>query len=53
VDALLNRIVDLVHEGKFVVSRHGFRELAADDIILRQVIAGLSAAVVVEESHIF
>jgi len=35
VDALLDRIVNLVRESKFLVSRHDFRELAADDVVLR------------------
>jgi Domain of unknown function (DUF4258) len=35
--------------GEIRVSRHGFFELAADDILLDDVVAGLHAAVVVED----
>jgi hypothetical protein len=31
------------------VSRHGYRELAADDILLDEVLAGIESAVVVED----
>jgi Domain of unknown function (DUF4258) len=31
------------------VSRHGFRELAADDILLEDVLAGVDAAIAIED----
>jgi hypothetical protein len=31
------------------VSRHGYRELAADDILLGKVLAGIGSAVLVED----
>jgi hypothetical protein len=46
---LLDRIRELVAEGTVDVSRHGYRELAADDISLEDIIDGLAQAKVVEE----
>ena len=45
----LRRVQILVARGEYRVSRHGFRELAADDINLEDVLAGIGAAVVVED----
>ena len=45
----LRRVQALVHGGDFIISRHGFRELAADDIIAQDVLAGLRSAVVIED----
>jgi hypothetical protein len=45
----LLRVQALVPRGEYVVSRHGFRELAADDIVVEDVLAGVKAAVVVED----
>lgn len=45
----LRRVQTLVLAGEYRVSRHGFRELAADDIVLGDVLAGVSAALVVED----
>jgi hypothetical protein len=45
----LRRVQALVLNGDFLVSRHGFRELAADDIIAHDAIAGIQTAVVVED----
>jgi hypothetical protein len=45
----LRRVRTLVLNGEYRVSRHGFRELAADDIVLDDVLAGIGAAVVVED----
>jgi hypothetical protein len=39
----------IVARGEVRVSRHGFFELAADDILLDDVVATLAAAVVVED----
>ena len=44
----LARIQAPVRVGEVEVSRHGFRELTADDIVLDQVIAGVAAAVAVD-----
>jgi len=39
----------LLKRGEYLVSRHGYRELAADDILLEEVLAGIESAVVVED----
>ena len=46
---ILSRIQTLVRSGDYIVSRHGFRELAADDIVAEDALAGVDAAFVVEE----
>jgi len=45
----LRRVQALVMSGAYEISRHGFRELAADDIKLEDVLAGVGAAVLVED----
>ncbi|MDE2184336.1 MAG: DUF4258 domain-containing protein [Alphaproteobacteria bacterium] len=45
----LSRIMALVRRGEILVSRHGFRELAADDILLDDITNALAGATVVEE----
>jgi hypothetical protein len=45
----LRRVQTLVLAGDYRVSRHGFRELAADDIMLEDVLAGVGAALGVED----
>ena len=46
---ILRRVQALVRNGDYIVSRHGFRELAADDIITEDALIGVETAVVVEE----
>jgi hypothetical protein len=46
---ILAQVRALLSNGAIRVSRHGFQELAADDIDLNDVLAGLATAVVVEE----
>lgn len=46
---ILRRVRMLVGRGAVRISRHGLRELAADDIDLEEVLAGLPAAIPVEE----
>ena len=46
---LLERIRRLVAAREVRISEHGFDELAADGIALREAVQGLSSAVVVEE----
>jgi hypothetical protein len=43
------RILDLARSGEVNISRHAFRELAADGILTRDVIAGLETAKVLED----
>jgi hypothetical protein len=45
----LRRVQKLISSGEYRVSRHGFRELAADDIVVEDVLAGIDTAVVVED----
>ncbi|MEA2876913.1 MAG: hypothetical protein QOF14_2109 [Hyphomicrobiales bacterium] len=45
----LTRIKSLVQRGDVSTSVHGFRELAADGILLDEVTGGVAAAIVVEE----
>jgi hypothetical protein len=49
VPPFLERIRQLVSAGQVVVSLHGAEQLEADDITARDALAGVSAAVVVEE----
>jgi hypothetical protein len=46
---ILRRVQALVQSRDYIVSRHGFRELAADDIVATDAITGIEAAFVVEE----
>jgi hypothetical protein len=46
---ILRRVQKLISSGEYRVSRHGFRELAADDIVIEDAITGIDAAVVVED----
>jgi hypothetical protein len=45
----LQRVQVLVARGEYLVSRHGFRELAADGILVEEVLAGIQEAAVVED----
>jgi hypothetical protein len=45
----LPRVQTLVAAGEYLVSRHGFRELAADDILAEDVLGGIGSAVVIED----
>jgi len=43
------RILELIERGDVMVSAHGYDELVADDIRLREIVAGVREAVVVED----
>jgi hypothetical protein len=43
------RIRHLVSRGEVVVSRHGYKELSADTILVQDAVAGVGSAEVVEE----
>jgi|ERR1043165_724711 hypothetical protein len=45
----LDRVRELVARGEVIASVHGFRELAADGILLDDVRSGVETAIVVEE----
>ena len=46
---ILHRILDLLVHGDVLISDHGYDELAADGILVRDVYAGVRDATVVEE----
>ena len=49
MSATLERVRALVASGDVRVSLHGYEELAADDIRVREVVEGLATGVVVED----
>jgi hypothetical protein len=46
---ILSRVQMLVQRGEYQVSLHGFRELAADDIVAEDAVTGVATAILVEE----
>ncbi len=49
MSAILRRVQGLVARGEYLISRHGFRELLADDILIADAIGGVELALVVED----
>ena len=49
----LTRVQALVRRGEVHLSLHGFRELAADDIVLDDIIGSIEKAVLIEEYPAF
>lgn len=47
--SLLAAIQALVNRGEIRISLHGYRELAADDILFGEIMSGVGAAAVIEE----
>ena len=45
----LSEIIHLVNEGQVRISAHGYDELAADDIFVRDVIASITTGILVED----
>lgn len=45
----LRRVQRLVLSGDYLISRHGFRELAADDIVTQDAVAGVQTAILLED----
>jgi len=46
---IFHRILDLVAHQEVLISDHGYDELAADDILVRDILEGAREAIVVEE----
>jgi len=49
MNSILHQILELVVKQEVLISDHGYDELAEDDILVRDVIAGVGNSVVVEE----
>jgi hypothetical protein len=49
MSAILHRVQALVARGEYLISRHGFRELLADDILTEDVLTGVAHALLVED----
>ena len=45
----LNHVLNLVEQGEIKISDHGYDELAAHNIYVRNIVAGITDAVVVED----
>ena len=45
----LDQILELVRQGSIRISEHGYDELAADGILAREAIEGVSSAILVED----
>ena len=48
VSATLDRIKKLVSNSEYLISEHGYEELAADRLLVREVAAGLNEATEIE-----
>jgi len=46
---ILAIVQGLLKRDEYLVSRYGYRELAADDILLDEVLAGIESAIVIED----
>jgi hypothetical protein len=42
-------VQELLRRREYLVSRHGYRELVADDILLDEILAGIESAVAIED----
>jgi hypothetical protein len=47
------KILGLLHQGELRVSEHGYDELAADGITVREIMAGISSAEVLEHYPLY
>ncbi|OQW40082.1 MAG: hypothetical protein A4S08_05805 [Proteobacteria bacterium SG_bin4] len=46
---IFKQIIALVSKGEVRISEHGYDELADDNLYVREIVQGLSAAIVIEE----
>jgi hypothetical protein len=46
---IFQRILELIAKNQVEISAHGYDEMADDNILIRDVLAGISSAIVVEE----
>ena len=44
----LRKIVELVTTGRVVISEHGYEELAQDDILVKEIVSGVTQAIEIE-----
>lgn len=49
METLLSQIIELIRRGEVRISEHGYDELAADNLSVREIIDGVSTARIVEE----
>jgi hypothetical protein len=49
MSTILHRVQTLVALGEYLISRHGYRELLADDILTEDVLTGVADALLVED----
>ena len=49
VSKTLERVLDLVSQREVLISSHGYDELADDGITVREIMAGVTAAIVVDD----
>lgn len=49
MSSTLNQILELVRQGSVRISEHGYDELAADGILAREAVEGVSKAILVED----
>jgi hypothetical protein len=49
VSKTLERILELVDRRQILISSHGYDELAADGILVRDIVTGIAKAVVIED----
>lgn len=48
MDGILDRVLVLVAQGQVLISAHGYEELGADDILVKEAITGVIDAMVIE-----
>jgi hypothetical protein len=49
ISDMLENILELIEQDRILVSHHGYDELAADGIIIRDILSSIKNAVIVEE----